>query len=129
MAAVTGAAVIGGGAGAWAVRTGATVAGDGRPTVVGGGAASGAADAVLADREGHGTTSGGKVVAAGYRGFAPDATIVGDAAAVARAFEEYAQMGFTDILIRNLVPDQDKALASIGRMAEVKALVTASSRG
>jgi hypothetical protein len=34
-----------------------------------------------------------------------------------------AQMGFTDILIRNLVADQDKALASIARLAKVKELV------
>lgn len=66
---------------------------------------------------------GGKVVAAGYRGFAPEATIVGDVETVARAFTELAQAGFTDILIRNLVPDQDKALASIARLAAVKELV------
>ena len=36
------------------------------------------------------------------------------------AFTELAQAGFTDILIRNLVSDQDKALASIARLAAVK---------
>jgi hypothetical protein len=64
------------------------------------------------------------VVAAGYRGFAPEATIVGDVEAVARAFTQLAQMGFTDILIRNLVPDQEQALASIRRLATVKAMVS-----
>ena len=67
---------------------------------------------------------GGKVVAAGYRGFAPEATIVGDVEAVAHAFTELAEAGFTDILIRNLVADQDKALASIARLAAVKQLVS-----
>ncbi len=67
--------------------------------------------------------TGGKVVAAGYRGFAPDTTIIGDVEAVASAFTELAQAGFMDILIRNLVPDQDKALASIARLADVKKLV------
>jgi alkanesulfonate monooxygenase SsuD/methylene tetrahydromethanopterin reductase-like flavin-dependent oxidoreductase (luciferase family) len=67
--------------------------------------------------------TGGKVVAAGYRGFAPEATIVGDVEAVATAFNDLAQAGFTDILIRNLVSEQDKALASIGRLAKVKELV------
>jgi alkanesulfonate monooxygenase SsuD/methylene tetrahydromethanopterin reductase-like flavin-dependent oxidoreductase (luciferase family) len=67
---------------------------------------------------------GGKVAAAGYRGFAPEATIVGDVEAVATAFTELAQAGFTDILIRNLVPDQDHALASIARLAAVKELVS-----
>lgn len=67
--------------------------------------------------------TGGKVVAAGYSGFPPGATIVGDLEAVASAFVELAQAGFTDILIRNLVADQDKALASIARLAVVKELV------
>jgi alkanesulfonate monooxygenase SsuD/methylene tetrahydromethanopterin reductase-like flavin-dependent oxidoreductase (luciferase family) len=67
--------------------------------------------------------TGGKVVAAGYRGFSPEATIVGDVEAVAKAFANLAQLGFSDILIRNLVPDQDKALASIGRLAKVKELL------
>jgi hypothetical protein len=59
-------------------------------------------------------------VASGYRGFAPEATITGDVEAVAAAFAELGEMGFTDILIRNLVPDQDKALACIARLAAVK---------
>jgi alkanesulfonate monooxygenase SsuD/methylene tetrahydromethanopterin reductase-like flavin-dependent oxidoreductase (luciferase family) len=68
-------------------------------------------------------TTGGTVVRAGYRGFAPEATIIGDVEAVAKAFNELAQAGFTDILIRNLVPDQDKALASIARLAAVRELI------
>jgi hypothetical protein len=42
---------------------------------------------------------------------------------VADAFTELAQLGFTDILIRNLVPEQDKALACLARLAKVKALL------
>ena len=64
--------------------------------------------------------TGGKVVAAGYRGFSPEATIVGDAESVAKAFEDLATLGFTDVIIRNLVSDQAKALASTARLAEVK---------
>lgn len=67
--------------------------------------------------------TGGAVIKAGYRGFAPDATIVGDAASVAAAFQEYAAMGYTDVIIRNLVAEQEKALACIGRLAEVKSLL------
>ena len=66
---------------------------------------------------------GGRVVAEGYRGFAPDATIVGDAAAVAEKMAELAEMGFTDVIVRNLVSDQDQALACIGRLEEVKGLL------
>jgi alkanesulfonate monooxygenase SsuD/methylene tetrahydromethanopterin reductase-like flavin-dependent oxidoreductase (luciferase family) len=66
---------------------------------------------------------GGSVVAAGYRGFAPEATIIGDVAAVADAFLTLGQMGFTHILVRNLVSTQVHALATIERLARVKALV------
>lgn len=82
-------------------------------------------DVYVGESAAEAVATGGKVVAAGYRGFAPDATVVGDVDAVAEAFAEYAAMGFTDILIRNLVPDQGKALASLARMAAVKAALSA----
>lgn len=66
---------------------------------------------------------GGRVVAAGYRGFAPEATIVGDVATVAGAFADLAQVGFTHVIVRNLVVDQAQALASIARLAAVKKLL------
>jgi alkanesulfonate monooxygenase SsuD/methylene tetrahydromethanopterin reductase-like flavin-dependent oxidoreductase (luciferase family) len=66
---------------------------------------------------------GGAVVAAGYRGFAPTATIVGDSEAVALDLQKYAAMGFSDVIIRNLVTDQAKALASTARLAQVKQLL------
>jgi alkanesulfonate monooxygenase SsuD/methylene tetrahydromethanopterin reductase-like flavin-dependent oxidoreductase (luciferase family) len=80
-------------------------------------------DIYVGENQAEAEATGGKVVAAGYRGFSPEATIVGDVEAVAKAFTGLAQLGFTDILIRNLVPDQDKALASIARLAKVKELV------
>ena len=64
--------------------------------------------------------TGGSVVTAGYRGFAPNATIVGDTAAVADTFLALGAMGFTHILVRNLVSAQAQALASIERLARVK---------
>ena len=69
--------------------------------------------------------TGGAIVKAGYRGFDPDATIVGDAEQVAAAFQELAEMGYSDVIIRNLVTAQEKALACIARLAEVKKLVGA----
>lgn len=77
-------------------------------------------DIYVGETQAEAEATGGAVVAAGYRGFAPEATIVGDVEAVAAAFAELGEMGFTDILIRNLVPDQDKALACIARLAAVK---------
>ena len=80
-------------------------------------------DIYIGENSAEANATGGKVVSAGYRGFAPEATIVGDVEAVAEAFDGLAQLGFTDILIRNLVSDQDKALASTVRLAKVKELV------
>ena len=66
---------------------------------------------------------GGAVVAAGYRGMSPDTPIVGDVETVATKFNEFAEMGYSDIIVRNLVADQAHALACITRLAEVKRLV------
>jgi alkanesulfonate monooxygenase SsuD/methylene tetrahydromethanopterin reductase-like flavin-dependent oxidoreductase (luciferase family) len=66
---------------------------------------------------------GGAVVAGGYRGFPSDATVVGDVERVAAEFRRYAEMGYSDVIVRNLVADQASALACIGRLAEVKKLI------
>ena len=65
----------------------------------------------------------GQVIAGGYRGFPPEATIIGDVETVAQALTDLAQIGFSEVLVRNLIPDQSKALASIARLAEVKKLL------
>lgn len=65
--------------------------------------------------------TGGAVIAAGYRGFPSDATVIGAVDEVAATFQQYFAMGYTDIIIRNLVADQPKALVSIARLAAVKA--------
>lgn len=80
-------------------------------------------DIYVGENQAEAEASGGPVVAAGYRGFSPEATIIGDVETVAQAFTRLAQLGFTDVLIRNLIPDQGKALASIARLAQVKALL------
>lgn len=38
-------------------------------------------------------------------------------------FNEYAELGYTNIIIRNLHPDGDKAVDSTERLAGVKALL------
>jgi alkanesulfonate monooxygenase SsuD/methylene tetrahydromethanopterin reductase-like flavin-dependent oxidoreductase (luciferase family) len=63
---------------------------------------------------------GGRIVAHGYRGFPPQATVVGDPQSVARAFAGYAQMGYTHVIVRNLVSDQRQALDCIARLQKVK---------
>lgn len=55
-----------------------------------------------------------------YRGFDPDALIVGDIGLVAERLNAYKELGFTDVLMRNISRDQDDALATIERMAGVR---------
>ena len=66
---------------------------------------------------------GNDIAAKGGRGIPPEATIIGDAESVAQAFNELAEMGFTDVIVRNLVPDQAESLATIAKLAQVKALM------
>ena len=68
---------------------------------------------------------GGRVVAAGYRGFPAGATIVGDADEVVEAFRALADQGYSDVIVRNLVADQKAALQSIERLAVVRERVAA----
>jgi alkanesulfonate monooxygenase SsuD/methylene tetrahydromethanopterin reductase-like flavin-dependent oxidoreductase (luciferase family) len=63
------------------------------------------------------------IVSAGYRGFDPSACTYGSIETVAKAFRDYAAMGYTDIIIRHLTDDHEKALASMRRLSEVRAAV------
>jgi alkanesulfonate monooxygenase SsuD/methylene tetrahydromethanopterin reductase-like flavin-dependent oxidoreductase (luciferase family) len=62
----------------------------------------------------------GPVLAAGYRGFDPDATVVGDVDSVTDQLAAYAELGYTDAIIRHLSPDQTEVLASFERLGEVR---------
>ena len=55
-----------------------------------------------------------------YRGIAPESLLIGEAGAIASALLELEEVGFTDVIIRNLHPDQSKALQSTERLAEVR---------
>ena len=55
-----------------------------------------------------------------YRGFDPESLVIGDAAEVADALASYAELGFTDVLVRNIASDQGQALATIERLARVR---------
>jgi alkanesulfonate monooxygenase SsuD/methylene tetrahydromethanopterin reductase-like flavin-dependent oxidoreductase (luciferase family) len=57
----------------------------------------------------------------GYRGFSADALLVGSVAEVADELAEFAALGFTDVIVRNVSADQNEALATIERLAAVKA--------
>lgn len=63
------------------------------------------------------------VIAGGYRGFRPEACTYGSAEEVAERFISYGEMGYTDVIVRHLVDDQDAVLRSFERLAEVHDLV------
>ena len=58
---------------------------------------------------------------AGYRGIDEDALMFGSVSEVAAQLAEFAELGFTDVIVRNLSSDQGEALATIERLALVKA--------
>ena len=61
----------------------------------------------------------------GYRGFDLDAVVTGTVEQVAERFLAIGALGFDEIVVRQLVPDQADAVASIERLAEVRRLVAA----
>lgn len=62
-------------------------------------------------------------LARGYRGFPEEALLVGSVAEVADELDGYAALGYSDVIVRNISADQNEALATIERLAEVKALL------
>ena len=64
-----------------------------------------------------------RMVSKGYRGFAEDAMLAGTPEMVAAEFAALAEMGFTDIIVRNMSSDQGEALATIEGLAEVKQIL------
>ena len=64
-----------------------------------------------------------RAVADGYRGIDPEALVIGAPERVAERFLELAGMGFTDVIVRNMLPDQAACLRSIERLARVREIV------
>lgn len=60
----------------------------------------------------------------GYRGgFNPESLVIGTIPEVAADFRRYAELGFTDVIVRHVVDDQPMVLASLARLKEVRAMV------
>jgi alkanesulfonate monooxygenase SsuD/methylene tetrahydromethanopterin reductase-like flavin-dependent oxidoreductase (luciferase family) len=72
------------------------------------------ADAADADRV------AGDIVRGGYRGFAPEATVVGGPDEVVDLLRPYAEMGYTDVIVRHLAEDHAEVLRSVERLATVR---------
>ena len=61
------------------------------------------------------------ILEAGYRGLDRSALAIGSPETVAAEFRALEEAGYTDVIVRNLMPTQEHAIASIGRLAEVRA--------
>ena len=59
----------------------------------------------------------------GYRGISEDALMFGSVEEVAEQISAFEKLGFTDVIVRNLSDAQSESLASIERLAAVKALL------
>jgi alkanesulfonate monooxygenase SsuD/methylene tetrahydromethanopterin reductase-like flavin-dependent oxidoreductase (luciferase family) len=62
-------------------------------------------------------------LAAGYRGFPAEAVVHGSVEDVAGHFLKLGELGYTDVIVRNLSSRQDECLATIERLRDVRALV------
>jgi alkanesulfonate monooxygenase SsuD/methylene tetrahydromethanopterin reductase-like flavin-dependent oxidoreductase (luciferase family) len=65
------------------------------------------------------------IVDGGYRGFHPDAFVYGSPEQVAEQFRAFGEMGYTDLIVRQLAAAQSDALASIERLADVRSQLAA----
>jgi alkanesulfonate monooxygenase SsuD/methylene tetrahydromethanopterin reductase-like flavin-dependent oxidoreductase (luciferase family) len=63
------------------------------------------------------------VRASGYRGFDLSALVIGTAEQVAERFLALGDLGFDEIVVRQLAPEQADAVASLERLAEVRRLL------
>jgi alkanesulfonate monooxygenase SsuD/methylene tetrahydromethanopterin reductase-like flavin-dependent oxidoreductase (luciferase family) len=68
----------------------------------------------------------GPIVERGYRGFDPEAPVVGGPERVAAAFADLGARGCTDVIIRHLADDQREVLLSFERLGDVRRAVAAA---
>jgi alkanesulfonate monooxygenase SsuD/methylene tetrahydromethanopterin reductase-like flavin-dependent oxidoreductase (luciferase family) len=66
------------------------------------------------------TRIAGPIVGRGYRGFPAEAPVYGSPREVADRFGELAEMGYTDVIVRNMADRQEHALSTLGLLGEVR---------
>jgi alkanesulfonate monooxygenase SsuD/methylene tetrahydromethanopterin reductase-like flavin-dependent oxidoreductase (luciferase family) len=60
------------------------------------------------------------IQAGGHRGFDPAALVIGTVDEVTERFRAFADLGFTDVIVRHVTDEQPRVLASLARLAEVR---------
>ena len=61
----------------------------------------------------------------GYRGFNPEALVIGQSQEVAEKFRTFEGLGYTDIIVRNLHSNPESAVKSTERLRQVIEIVNA----
>jgi alkanesulfonate monooxygenase SsuD/methylene tetrahydromethanopterin reductase-like flavin-dependent oxidoreductase (luciferase family) len=77
-------------------------------------------DIYVADSHADAEAVMGPIRTGGYRGFDPAALVIGTVDQVTEAFGALGVMGYTDVIVRHVIDDQPRVLASLGRLAEVR---------
>lgn len=85
-------------------------------------------DVLICEKRSDAERAGDAIVAAGYRGFDPAAVAYGDPASVAEQLSVYRDLGFTDVIIRTMVPlpdwmDEGAVVRSVELAGEVGKLL------
>lgn len=81
-------------------------------------------DVFIADDDAHATKCGQALIDAGYRGMDRESVAFGSPEHVAEQLSRYAEIGFTDVVIRTMTVPQPEAVRSIelaGKVAEMLA--------
>ncbi len=78
-------------------------------------------DVFVGEDEAHAQRIAGPVIEGGYRGFDPDALVIGGPERVTEQLADLESMGYTDVLVRHLVADQSEVLGSFERLGRVAA--------
>jgi alkanesulfonate monooxygenase SsuD/methylene tetrahydromethanopterin reductase-like flavin-dependent oxidoreductase (luciferase family) len=60
-----------------------------------------------------------KALCRGYRGFEPEALVIGTTEQVSEMFIALENMGYSDVIVRSIAEDQQQAIDSIARLATV----------
>jgi alkanesulfonate monooxygenase SsuD/methylene tetrahydromethanopterin reductase-like flavin-dependent oxidoreductase (luciferase family) len=79
-------------------------------------------DVHIAEDRAEAARVGDALTAAGYRGFERGAVAYGDPASVAEQLAPFAELGFTDVIIRTMTQD-DSAVRTIELAAELSGLL------
>jgi alkanesulfonate monooxygenase SsuD/methylene tetrahydromethanopterin reductase-like flavin-dependent oxidoreductase (luciferase family) len=83
-------------------------------------------DVFVAESAREAEAHGDALLAAGYRGFERSAVAYGDPAAVAEQLAPFADLGFTDVVIRTMPAPPDAAVRSVLLAGEVRELLRAA---